>query len=168
MKRDWWGRIIAAVACTGMLLPQASLAASPAVGNDVALRSGGVLVGHVVDQQGHSKAGATVSIQYADHEVARTTTDQNGVFAAKGLRGGQYQLKAQDGVTVCRLWADDTAPPAARPAALVITGNEIVRGQGPLTSWGEWMRTHPFLTAGTIAAAIAIPIAMADDDDDGS
>jgi hypothetical protein len=29
----------------------------------------------------------------------------------------------------------------------------------------EWVRAHPYITAGAIAAAIAIPLALADDDD---
>jgi hypothetical protein len=159
----------AAVACFGLALPPSVLAAAPAVGpTDVALRTGGVLVGHVVDQQGVAKAGTAVSIRFAEHEVVRTTTDQNGVFAAQGLRGGQYQLTTEEGVTTCRLWAADTAPPAAKPAALIVSGNNAVRGQwsgGPMTSWIGWVKAHPYITAGVVAGAIAVPLAFADDDD---
>ena len=83
-----------------------------------------------------AKANAAVSIRYANHEVVRTTTDENGVFAAKGLRGGQYELLTDDGVSACRLWAADTAPPAARPAALLVSGDNVVRGQGAVTQLG--------------------------------
>jgi hypothetical protein len=33
----------------------------------------------------------------------------------------------------------------------------------------NWVRSHPYITAGIVAAAIAVPIAVAasDDDDDG-
>lgn len=164
-----------------MLLPASAFAAAPApaVTNDVALRTGGLLLGQVVDQQGVAKAGIPVSIQFAGKEVVSTTTDSNGVFAAKGLRGGQYQLLTPQGGSVCRLWAADTAPPAARPAALVVFGDQVVRGQGevppcppsggPMNSWVGWMKAHPYLVAGTVAAAIAIPLALADDDfDSGS
>jgi hypothetical protein len=117
-----------------------------------------------VDQQGVAKANAAVSIRFANHEVVSTTTDNNGVFAAKGLRGGQYQLSTDEGTSVCRLWAPETAPPAARPAALVVTGNNVVRGQGPVESWVAWMKAHPYLTAGTIGALIAIPVVAANSD----
>ena len=100
-----------------------------AVNHDVALRDGGVLVGQIVNPQGVAKAHANVSIRYANHEVVRTTTDANGVFAAKGLRGGQYQILTDEGMNTCRLWAAGTAPPAARPAALVVSGDPVVRGQ---------------------------------------
>src|SRR5207244_11669104 len=124
--------------------------------NDVALRAGGLLVGQVVDQQGVAKVGTPVSVQFAGKDVVRATTDANGVFAAKGLRGGQYQLLTPLGGSVCRLWADNTAPPAARPAALIVSGNQVVRGQGevpppypqgggPMNSWVNWLKCHPYL-----------------------
>jgi len=167
MKHQWVGTMAAAIACMGTAFPTAGLAATGAAGNhDVALREGGVLVGQVVNQQGVAKANADVSIRYANHEVVRTTTDENGVFAAKGLRGGQYELMTDEGASSCRLWAADTAPPAARPAALLVSGDNVVRGQGVARSWVGWMKAHPYLTAGTVAAAVAIPLALADDDDD--
>jgi hypothetical protein len=172
MKRNWLGTMAAAVASLGTLLPTAGLAA-PAANHDVALRDGGVLVGQVVDQQGMAKCHANVSIRYANHEVVRTTTDENGVFAAKGLRGGQYAILTDEGICTCRLWAANTAPPAARPAALLVSGDYVVRGQGfvaggqgMMHSWVTWMKAHPYLTAGTVAVAVAAPLAFIDDDDD--
>ena len=172
MKRNFFGTMAAAVASVGMVLPPTALAAEPAgparAPADVALRPGGVLVGHVVDQQGVAKSGAPVSIRFAQHEVVRTTTDANGVFAAQGLRGGQYQLLTEDGIAVCRLWAPNTAPPAARPAALLVSGSTAVRGQwggGAMNGWVGWVKAHPYITAGVIASAVAIPLALADDDD---
>jgi hypothetical protein len=183
MKRNWFGTIAAAVACIGTSLPTTGLAAPPTAGNhDVALREGGVLVGQVVNQQGLAKANANVSIRYGHHEVVRTTTDANGVFAAKGLRGGQYEILTDDGIRTCRLWAPETAPPAARQAALLVSGENVVRGQGypgypgppgymhgakgMASNMVAWMKAHPFLTAGTVAVAVAAPLAFIDDDDE--
>jgi hypothetical protein len=177
MKSHRLGTIAAAAACFGMVLSPLAMAAPPTVAapNDVALRTDGLLVGQVIDQQGVAKAGMPVSIQFAGKEVAKTTTDANGVFAAKGLRGGQYQFVTPTGASVCRLWAPNTAPPSARPGALVVSGNEVLRAQGPdcscqsggpMHAWVGWVKTHPYITAGTVAAAIAIPIALADDDFD--
>jgi hypothetical protein len=169
MKSHRFGSIAAAIACVGMVLPTSAMAATPAAAaanSDIALRTGGLLVGQVVDQQGVAKAGTPVSVQFAGKEVVNTTTDANGVFAAKGLRGGQYQLVTPQGGSVCRLWAADTAPPSARPAALVVSGNEVVRGSGPGGAWVGWVKAHPYITAGTVAAAIAIPFALASDDSD--
>jgi hypothetical protein len=153
-----------------MIMPPSVLADEPTNSHtDVALRSGGLLVGQVIDQQGAVKAGTVVSVKYADQEVVRTTTDANGVFAAQGLRGGQYQLVTDDGISVCRLWAPNTAPPSARPAALVVSGTNVVRGQwggGSMHQWIDWVKAHPYITAGVVATAIAIPLAFADDDDE--
>jgi hypothetical protein len=176
MTRNWFGTVAAAIACMGMALPTTGMAAAPAAGsNDVALREGGVLVGQVVNPQGAAQANAPVSIRFANHEVVRATTDKNGVFAAKGLRGGQYELATTEGISSCRLWAAETAPPAARPAALLVSGDQVVRGQGfmtsgqgMMTSWVGWMKAHPYITAGTVATAIAVPVAILDDDDDDS
>lgn len=169
MKFQRFGAIAAAVACVGMILPTSAVAAAPAVAannSDIALRTGGLLVGQVVDQQGVAKAGMPVSVQFAGKEVVNTTTDKNGVFAAKGLRGGQYQLVTPQGDSACRLWAADTAPPSAGPAALVVLNNDVVRGNGPGSAWVGWMKAHPYITAGTVVTAIAIPLALASDDND--
>jgi hypothetical protein len=170
MKRNNFATLATALATLSMLVPPVRAAAPSFSPTDVALRPGGVLVGQVVDQQGVAQARTAVSIRYNGQEVVRTTSDDQGVFAAKGLRGGQYQLVSVEGESVCRLWAADTAPPAARPAALVVTGNSLVRGQfGPIDSWKEWVKAHPYIVAGTVVSAIAIPLALADDDwDSGS
>jgi hypothetical protein len=188
MKRNWFAKLAAALACFGLTLPSAGLAAPPvASDHDVALGTGGLLVGQVLTQQGVAKAKANVSVRYGRHEVVRTTTDENGVFAAKGLRGGQYEILTDDAVRVCRLWAPNTAPPAARSALLLISGGDVVRGQGFIpggqgviagghgfiaggknmaSGWVGWMKAHPFITAGTVAVAVATPLAFLDDDDE--
>jgi hypothetical protein len=160
------GRIASAIACVGMVSPTSVMVADTAAASincDIALGTGGLLAGEVVDQQGVAKAGMPVSIQFAGQEVVKTTTDANGVFAAKGLRGGQYHLVTPQGKSDCRLWTAETAPQLARPAALVVLGNETVRGQNRQGGMVGWMKAHPYITAGTIIAAIAIPLALADD-----
>jgi len=176
MKFKNFQTILAAVACVGITCPPTALAAEPACSaKDVALRPGGVLVGQVMNQQGTVQAGSVVSIRHNEQEVVRTETDTNGIFAAQGLRGGQYQIVTPEGQSLCRLWAADTAPPAAADAAVVVTGQEVVRGQwGPQTGaeyggrWLDWVRSHPYITAGIVAAAIATPLAIAAADDNGS
>lgn len=168
--------ILATVACVGIVCPSSVLAIEPAAAaKDVALRPGGVLVGQVIDQQGAPKAGSPVVLLQNEQVIVDTTTDANGVFAAQGLRGGQYQIITPDGHKLCRFWAADTAPPSAADAVVVVAGNEVVRGQwapppGPTSyggRWLDWVRSHPYITAGVVAAAIATPIAIAASDDDG-
>ncbi len=172
MKLRNFQTLLASVACIGMTCPPIAMASNLADGaKDVALRPGGVLVGQVIDPQGAVQPGSVVSIQHHGQEVVRTTTDTNGIFAAQGLRGGQYNLVTQDGQSFCRLWAADTAPPAASDSAVVVTDQDVVRGQWGATQgglWLDWVRSHPYITAGVVAAAIATPIAIAaSDDDDG-
>ncbi|TWT94025.1 hypothetical protein Pla108_37360 [Botrimarina colliarenosi] len=178
-------RVAAVVACVGMVA-QPALAttpvAVPAIA-DIALAEGGLFTGKVVNAQGAPLTTSAVSLQQAGNEVASTVTDEQGVFAVQGLRGGLYQVVSEGGVVSYRLWAPNTAPPAANQSALIVTGDEIVNGQycGPAgcppascPPGGRgagvlgWMREHPILVAAGIATAIAVPLALADDDDPAS
>jgi hypothetical protein len=175
MKRKHFHTALAAFACLGMVLPPGACATQPTSGaRDVALRPGGLLVGQVVDAQGVAQAATAVSVQQGTQEVVRTTTDQDGIFAAQGLRGGQYQIVTTSGQSFCRLWAPNTAPPSAQDAVVVVTGQDVVRGQwgggyvaGYGGAWLEWIKAHPYITAGVVAAAVAVPVAVVADDDNG-
>jgi hypothetical protein len=165
-----------------MILPSAALSnetTQPPVANgiDVALADGGLFVGQIVNAHGVAQAESEVVLLYQGKEVVRTATDERGVFAAKGLRGGQYDVVAEGCVAPCRLWSAHTAPPAARPAALIVTMDEVVNGQcndcgpgyGSLGAPGGilgWMQSHPLLVTGIVVTAIAVPVAIAADDDD--
>src|SRR5262245_61107741 len=129
MKRNSLSMLAATAACLGFVLPPTAFAATPMPPqqqppapaaqpllrtSDIALRNGGLLVGQVVNEQGVPLSNTIVAVRYGDREIVRTTTDKNGVFAAQGLRGGQYQLLTEKGQSVCRFWAPDTAPPSAQ------------------------------------------------------
>ena len=160
-----------AVACFGMLIPQAALAAAPngpaspagqggtrvqsSVIRDIALRPGGVLVGQIVTVEGTAQAKAPVSLQQNGKELVRTVTDANGLYAIKGLRGGVYHVVSRQTVETYRLWSPDTAPPAAKDAALMVEGNGVVRGQ----LFGGIL-ANPWVLTAVIATAIAVPIAI--------
>jgi hypothetical protein len=153
----------------GTVLPQSVLAASPATAArtapqvaviDVALGQGGALRGQLVDAQGAPLSGATVSVQQNGREVTSTATDGQGNFAVSGLRGGVYQVATANSAGVYRLWAADTAPPAAQQQALLVSGGDAVRGQ----SQAARFFTNPWVLAGLVGAAIAIPIAVSNSD----
>ncbi|MCG8450894.1 MAG: carboxypeptidase-like regulatory domain-containing protein [Pirellulales bacterium] len=137
--------------------------------HDVVLAKGGLLVGQLVNEQGAPMPMTPVSLWTVGKEVARLTTDKAGKFQAENLRGGVYQVVAVGHQGVYRLWAPQTAPPAAQQQLTVISRNEIVRGQftappgNPFSSIGQFVAEHPILTASAVAAAIAIPIAVDDD-----
>lgn len=159
---------VVVLACHGILFPVNPLTATDlhepgppeaaTVASDVELLPGGLLNGRLHDTNGKP---------LADHELVLTdqstgrrivcTTDPEGRFTATELRGGVYQVAADENVSVCRLWAPDTAPPHARHRLLVVKGLQVERGQRPLA---DAIFSTPTLLVLMIVAAIAIPIAV--------
>jgi hypothetical protein len=185
--------IAVALSSVGMLIsPAAHGAITPAVKGqgvqaprDITLHEGGVLMGQMLDPQGAAIAGAPVSVQTAGKEVARAVTDQSGKFKIAGLQGGVHQVATVGQQDDYRLWAPQTAPPSAQQGLMLVSSNDLVRGQGCGSAVGcgsscgcgtgvfggggggrigNWVANHPLLTAGVIGAAIAIPLAVSDDD----
>ena len=171
----------AALACAGLLVPRGVLAetrlpadanseniasqqASPRLIRDVALAQGGMLRGQLVDPNGQSLGLTEVKLVQNNRIVAATHTDAQGTFQLDGLRGGVYQVHTDLPVGVFRLWAPQTAPPAAQASVLVIDGNQTIRGQKPLRGRLISWLTNPWVIAIGVAAAIAIPLALDDED----
>lgn len=157
------------VACLGMLIPPPVLhaatgdapsqqpTANRAVTVDVALGAEGLLRGQAVNAQGRPVPLTRVSLRQNDREVATTVADRDGRFLLPGLRGGTYQLVAGQASVTYRLWQAHMAPPSATQAALVVVdGRQVLAQQGPL---GYWL-TNPWVVAGLVAAAVAIPVAI--------
>jgi hypothetical protein len=153
-----------------MLLPQSVLAAQMETGNqpaqitDVALGNGGVFAGQVVDSQGVPLAGTDVVVLRNGTAIQQAKTDANGQFSVSNLKGGIYQVVTNRSNGTYRCWASQTAPPSAVPAALVVANNEVVRGSLGNGGWFQFLG-NPWVIAGGVAAAIAIPLAL---DDNGS
>lgn len=155
------------LACLGILIPTPVLQAATAPATqpapqtpqaiDVGLHDGGVLFGQVVDAQGKPQTKLSVSLVQKEKVVATATTDAAGYFTATKVPAGTYQVVAGETQGVYRLWAPKTAPPAAQPGAMLVVGQGPVRAQtGPI---GYWLG-KPWVVAGLIAAAIAIPVAI--------
>jgi hypothetical protein len=175
--RSW----AAAAVCSGMLASPVAVAApaNQLVPGDVALAEGGVLSGQVVDAQGAAIPQAPVALISEGREVIRVAAAQDGTFAVAGLQGGVYELATPGQHSVYRVWTAQTAPPASSPGILLVSGGEVVRGQygyappagpgpagpGPIAKTFGWMGQHPFITAGVIATAIAVPVAINEADD---
>lgn len=160
---------VVALALLGICVPKPLLAAGqagtdPAV-RDVTLWQGGTLIGQVQNAQGVAKAGVPVAVYSGKDQVAAVKTDANGYFTVTGLRGGLYQVASTDGVATYRLWAANTAPPSAQPGAILVADQDLVRGQLGCGRLGMIL-THPLVIGGAVAAAIAVPIAIAANDDD--
>lgn len=175
MKLKRMNLVATALSCVGMLLSPVAMAAEPlpapirTTPSDVALGDGGVLVGQVVDAQGVALAMETVTLADHQQEIARVRADQDGRFSVPDLKGGVYRIAARGQESMYRLWAPNTAPPAAQQRVMFVVGDQVVRGQygvtpGPFSSMAQWVADHPLITGSAIAAAIAIPIALDDDD----
>lgn len=165
-----------AFACLTWLLPSHVIAAEvqgtkppvPAVRpvvRDIALGSNGSMSGQLVDVQGRGRANQIVVIKRQGGDPVKTQTDKDGRFNLSGLSGGTYQIATLDSAAVCRCWSEKTAPPAARKELLLVSGEGIERGQYPFS---DMLFSAPVLIALVIAAAIAIPIAVHNSQDDAS
>lgn len=166
--------IAASLACLGMLVsPLSAAPIGEMTPSDVVLQEGNVLIGQVVDAQGVSQPETTVTIANHQAEVASVKTDEAGRFSVSGLQGGVYRVAIGQQQGIYRVWAPNTAPPVAQKSVMMVVGQDVVRGQygytpGPFTSMAQWCADHPIFCAAAIGAAIAIPIAVADDDDPAS
>ena len=165
--------LVVAVAAVSMILSQFAYAASAgqAAGpmsstvRDVALQEGGLLTGQVLDGAGAPVAATPVAVVDQDRAVATALTGEDGRFAIRGVKAGVYQVATAKGVTVCRLWAPRTAPPSALPDALVVNGDTVVRGAMGGGGGGViGFLSNPWVLGGIVAAAIAIPLILDDDD----
>jgi hypothetical protein len=160
-------------ACVALLLPTGQLSAAgpprPTGGADnpvvdLRLSDDGVLHGSLCDAVGRPVADQVVVLRQGSEAVARVTTDGRGEFAFRQLRGGLYQLTASGATLVCRVWTREAAPPTAFDALRLADGTVVVRGQQPL----HCLLTNPWVLGAIIAAAIAIPIAVHEAQDDAS
>jgi hypothetical protein len=126
---------------------------------DVELNRDGQIWGQIVDSQGNPVAGSEVSVKQQGKLVATTRSSTTGHFAIADLRPGLYELSSLEQNVNCRVWAHETAPPAAQ--------NGIVLGQ----MVPGFFRTPRgiIITSAVVAGAVAaIVLANADSDDNAS
>ncbi len=158
---------LVALAVFGMMLPTAGLATEPIADHararvsiiDVSLGEDGNLRGQVLDLQGAPMTETTVAVVQHGEILATTQTDAQGRYSFAGLNTGLYQVITDHGLTVCRVWAAETAPPSALAETLVVDGLQTVRGGMHGRSWGSFL-SNPWVLGGIVAAAIAIPLAL--------
>jgi hypothetical protein len=159
------------VAVMGLCLPQPLLASPPAGHEptivDVALCDNNVLIGQVVDAAGLPKSDVPVAILTGEEPLAVGKTDGQGLFAFRGLRGGVYRIAAAQGCGAYRVWAPGTAPPMAQRGALVVAGQDLVRGNycgetcAEAVGWtGFCLCSKPLVIGALVATAVAIPLAI--------
>lgn len=96
---------------------------------DVKLQTGGILTARIVNAQGNPVAGEQVSILFQGKEVAAVVSDADGFATVSGLRPGLHAIATPTGMSACRLWNADTAPPASASVPAVVSDAEVIRGQ---------------------------------------
>lgn len=94
---------------------------------DVALMNG-LLRGQLLDGQGVAKSHVPVTVSSGERVVQRTATGQDGKFSVQLRQGGVYVIAAGDNSMVVRAWTQGTAPPSAKDAVLLVSGQNIERG----------------------------------------
>ncbi len=153
---------------------------------DVALQEGGLLLGQVVNPQGAPLSKTAVLLQENGREIAVNQTNKQGYFAGRGLRGRVYQIVAAEAHGTFRTWKPGAAPPTSQHGALLVAGKQTVRGQCPQcqqeAEWAQcsecgdpecagecgvpccgnlrcWL-TNPWVVAGIVATAVAVPVTI--------
>ncbi len=143
---------------------------------DVKLHANGILAGQVVDAQGQSLSATEVQLSNARGQW-QTVTDSQGRFRFAGLKGGSYQAQVAQQQQLIRAWAPGTAPPRAATGLLIVQDNDLVLGQdcgspvcgSPVSNAAARLKrplANPWILGGLVAAAIAIPVAIHNSDDD--
>jgi hypothetical protein len=143
---------------------------------DVSLANGGVFQGQILNAQGAPMSGVNVAVRNAQADVATTVTDRDGKFILRDVSAGVHHVMIGPSVQVVRFWAPEAAPPSAKPGLLVVADEQTVRGkdgkdggkgafEGARCWWQDLSPAGKVLIVGGVAAAIAIPIALAADDD---
>jgi hypothetical protein len=155
---------IAWLAVAVLCVPQLAIAATlpdnqtPVI-TDLQLHEGGVLIGQVITPEHTAAADVDVLLRSGSQKAVAVKTNKKGHFVFGGLRAGVYQVVASGGQGVYRAWAPNTAPPAARPSALIVARTRTVRGQNAARSFRDFM-THPVVISGLVVTAVAIPVAI--------
>lgn len=96
---------------------------------DISLTTGGTFSGRVVDHAGKVLEGAQVTVRQGKTEVGKTVTNKEGLYSFKNMKGGVYQVASGNTEGTFRVWAEKTAPPAAKEHALLVMGEKGARGQ---------------------------------------
>lgn len=124
---------VVALACIGMVAPQAVFASPKAAvqvmkARDVALNTSGNLSGAVLNAQAKPVDGAKVVLSQKGKAVAETISKKDGTFTLPQVKAGSYEIAVGDAQAAIRVWKSEAAPAnAARKMALAAEG--VIRSQ---------------------------------------
>lgn len=162
---------LVATTCVSVSMPQLATAGNNVAQADVPIKrkvedvvlKDGALRGALVDKAGRGVGDAPVVIGQDGKHVASLRTDAQGHFAFEGAKAGTYQVVSHGAAGSYRVWDGAKAPGDAKQGIIHTVDPEVARGATNQGLLG--FLTNPLVLAGIIAAAIAIPLALDDDDD---
>lgn len=156
---------VVTLAALGMVMPQAQVEAATGLKGvkavktvevssvDIAL-SNGALVGRVVDHTGAAMASKEVVVRQGKNEVAKVQTDKSGTFTVSNLKGGLYEVSSGATTGSFRVWTESAAPQSSAEMALLVMGENGVRGGSG--SFGGFMGDGTLLLTGAVIATVII------------
>ncbi len=125
---------VVALACIGMVIPQAAFAAPKAAtvpvvkARDVALNTTGDLTGAVLNATAKPVDGAKVVLTQNGKAVAQTISKKDGTFTLPQVKSGSYDIAVGEAKAPIRVWKSEAAPAnAVRKMALASEG--VIRAQ---------------------------------------
>jgi hypothetical protein len=141
------GSLATAIACAGILLPAAAFAVGP---------TGEFTTAGYVQASG--------APQYSNTDALYTTADPGNNFTLKRFFGSDYKVINARTEIESRPWEAKAAPSSARPDSLIVSCNQSHgKKRGGIVAWAK---SHPYLVAGGVAAAVAIPLVLSEDEAD--
>jgi hypothetical protein len=109
-------------------------------------------------------AGSTVLLVDASRQAVSAQTNDQGRFAFVVPRGGFYVVSAAGSGEVCRVWTHQAAPPSAQSQVVLRAPHTVIRGQSSPAY--QWISEHPWLFYTGLAAAITVPLVVANSGSD--
>ncbi len=122
---------------------------------DITMSQEGAFAGRVIDFSGSAVADAEVVISQGNREIAKTTSDESGVFSVSGLKGGVYDVRSGNTAGQFRIWTATAAPESSKEQALVVLGKNGTRG-----AIGGMGGGTIILTAAVIASLIIAGVSL--------
>jgi hypothetical protein len=111
-----------------------------------------------------------IAVSDAEGIVARTKTDDRGCFAAKLATGGVYVVTSGQTGAILRVWNGQNAPPSAKAGVLMISGEDLARGQYSTMGYvpPNWGCVRTVVATVAFAGIATAVVLTAIDNDDAS
>lgn len=145
---------------------------------NVELQADGSAVGQLVTDSGLAVTGMDIKVhdqKDVKQVSSKATTDKSGQFVINNLNSGTLVLSVGNESFACRVWQHGTAPPKSLTSFALVAGSDVVRGQDCVPCKPTMMQRLRCMSAGqklglglVVAAAIALPIVLNDDEDNAS